>query len=65
MEYHSYEDRANWKFERAMELVFIQVDNVQDELEQLALLVDEIKDDALREKMDNMVIKAMTALSSI
>ena len=62
MDYH---DRAKGMYERTMELVFIQVDNVQDELESLALLIQEIEDEELREKMDKYVIRAMTNLERI
>lgn len=65
MEFHSYQTNADRRYERAMELVFIQVDSVQDELQQLALLVDEIKNDELREKIDKLVIKAMNTLDKI
>lgn len=65
MEYHSSQDRVDRMVERTMELVFIQVDSVKDELEHLALLVDEVKDDVLREKMDKYVDKAMRYLDRI
>lgn len=48
-----------------MELVIIQVDSVIDELEQLALLISEIQDDDMRNKMDNQVNKAMRYLDKI
>lgn len=65
MEFHDYPSKADRRYERAMELVFIQVDSVQDELEQLALLVDEIQNDDLREKIDKLVLKAMNSLEKI
>lgn len=65
MEFHDYPSKADRRYERAMELVFIQVDSVQDELEQLALLVDEIQNDVLREKIDKLVLKAMSSLDKI
>ena len=65
MEYHSYQSKAESSYERTMELIFIQVDSVQDELMQLALLVDEISNDSLREKMENKVLKAMRYLDQI
>lgn len=65
MEFHDYPSKADRRYERAMELVFIQVDSVQDELEQLALLVDEIQNDDLREKIDKLVLKAMSSLDKI
>lgn len=65
MEFHDYPSKADRRYERAMELVFIQVDSVQDELEQLALLVDEIQNDDLREKIDKLVLKAMNSLDKI
>ena len=48
-----------------MELVIIQVDSVIDELEQLALLIGEIQDEDMRNKMDNQVNKAMRYLDRI
>lgn len=65
MEFHDYPSKADRRYERAMELVFIQVDSVQDELEQLALLVDEIQNNDLREKIDKLVLKAMNSLDKI
>ena len=65
MEFQDYHSKAESKYERTMELVFIQVDSVQDELMQLALLVDEISNESLREKMEKRVLKAMSALENI
>ena len=65
MEYHSFEDRAQRMQERAMELVFIQVDSVRDEIEQLALFIDEIEDIELREKLGKHCISAMSYLDKI
>lgn len=65
MEYHSYQSKAESSYERTMELVIIQVDSVIDELEQLALLISEIQDDDIRNKMDNQVNKAMRYLDKI
>lgn len=65
MEYHSYQSKAESSYERTMELVIIQVDSVIDELEQLALLIGEIQDEDMRNKMDNQVNKAMRYLDKI
>ena len=65
VEYYSYEDRAREMHERTMELILIQVDSVMDELQQLALFVDEIEDDSVRTKMDELVIRAMNTLDKI
>lgn len=65
MEYHSSQDRAQRMYERTMELVFIQVDSVKDELDQLSLLIDEIEDIEVREKMGKYVLSAMSSLDEI
>ena len=65
MEYHSSEDRAQRMYERTMELVFIQVDSVRDEIEQLALFIDEIENNEVREKMGKHCISAMSYLDKI
>ena len=65
MEFHSHQDRAQMMYERTMELVFIQVDSVRDELEQLALLIDEIENNELRENMGKHCISAMSNLDKI
>lgn len=65
MEYHSYHSKAESSYERTMELVIIQVDSVIDELEQLALLIGEIQDEDMRNKMDDQVNKAMRYLDRI
>lgn len=65
MEHHSYHSKAETMYERTMELVVIQVESVMDELEQLALLIDEIQDDDIRDRLDNQVNKAMRYLDRI
>ncbi|WP_144509840.1 hypothetical protein [Bacillus sp. FJAT-22090] len=65
MEYHSQQDRANRMVERTMELVLIQVDSAKDELEHLAMLIGEIENEKLRDKMDKYVDKAMRYLDQI
>lgn len=52
-------------YEESMDMVACQLLNVQYQLEQLILLTEEVQNEALREKIDEQIIKAMQYLDKI